>query len=703
MLPESQARILRLLARYPEEMESAWDVPRELSLPGLAESLGLVRSALHEPLKALEDAKLIHTRTAHVIDGGSRKRNVIHLTAKGRQQATTIIATVGEMTTNVEGDGGLHGRANELLSLSEALENGFAVVTGMPGIGKTALLQGLGNTRFCTLDASMDATALVGSWLASDDPPRDIDAQLALLANLGDSILVADEVQAVHERHREGIDALFARLMTPDGPKLAIGIRAPSPYEATVRLEGIPVEDGQLLLGDSVSEERALEVTEALDGHPLALHLWTPSDELPEASDAVQSFVEETVLSRLSDSERSDLDSLSCEPRPVDATHLDALDIDSLDDAALLRWPAGHVEVQHLIRNVRRVAWSNSEEIHAAAAQRWSAIESHDARWFEAHHMTMAGLDSSDFIEEHSAAIASTGSAATSVLIEDALQALPDAHGLRRMAAQIALDRGEAKHAEAHLNELPEPDHALLARLHRINGDLSAAAEADAAALSTASPAMASQMQLSRLAVMLDDRLPDEVSNLSPIEQGLSKVNIGTLDADKRRSAVVLLAVLRHRVAVLKKEAENALKIRNDLAELAGGQDPLVERLEHLADLFLAEPDGAEALAAESAMRRLVERTSDPIQRVSLGLALVQAQSRTNSPGAATTLERLQEVPLPLDLAAGRRLDAMRWYWRGKLESNSRIAYWREAALRLRSAECPHAARELMTRLHRAL
>ena len=53
MLPESQARLLRLLARYPDELVEAWDVPRELSLPGLSESLGLVRSALHEPLKSL--------------------------------------------------------------------------------------------------------------------------------------------------------------------------------------------------------------------------------------------------------------------------------------------------------------------------------------------------------------------------------------------------------------------------------------------------------------------------------------------------------------------------------------------------------------------------------------------------------------------------------------------------------------------------
>ena len=69
MLPESQARLLRLLARYPDELVEAWDVPRELSLPGLSESLGLVRSALHEPLKSLEDQGLIQTRNAHVIGG----------------------------------------------------------------------------------------------------------------------------------------------------------------------------------------------------------------------------------------------------------------------------------------------------------------------------------------------------------------------------------------------------------------------------------------------------------------------------------------------------------------------------------------------------------------------------------------------------------------------------------------------------------
>ena len=236
MLPESQARILRLLARYPDELVEAWDVPRELSLPGLSESLGLVRSALHEPLKALEEEGLVQTRTAHVIGGGSRKRNVIHLTAKGRQQASTLVTTAGH-SMEIESTDGLHGRESELKQLESALADGAAILTGMPGIGKTALLQTLPNTRFVTMDASMDAQMLCASWLEIEDAPIDLEAQLELLSD-GSDTLIADEVQDVHPRHEAGVHALLNNLIESNA-SVAIGMRAPCPFDNAITLSGI--------------------------------------------------------------------------------------------------------------------------------------------------------------------------------------------------------------------------------------------------------------------------------------------------------------------------------------------------------------------------------------------------------------------------------------------------------------------------------
>ena len=699
MLPESQARLLRLLARYPDELVEAWDVPRELSLPGLSESLGLVRSALHEPIKALEEQGLVQTRNAHVIGGGNRKRGVVHLTAKGRLQASALVTTAGH-SMEVEITDGLHGRESELTQLKSALSEGAVVLTGMPGIGKTALIKTLCQPkRYVAMDGSMDAQKLVATWLEIDDAPLHLEAQIEMLSD--SHTIAVDELQEVHPRHQEGVHALLQGLIDSKVSVL-IGVRAPSPFGNAITLSGLDAEASHKLLGESIDFETAQDVCEALDGHPLALHLWSPSDALPEASDAVQAFVEETVLSRVGETERDDLDALSAEPRPVNSTHLDDLNLNPLDDAALLRWPNGLVEVQHLVRNVRRVAWQEPEAIHLKAIERWRKIDDSDARWFEAYHMLMAGQNPSEFIVEHESSILAQ-SAAAAALLDDVLHLLPEAHEMRTMAAKLALDRAEFTVAESYISDLAEPNHMLLARLHRSQGNISAADKADTMASAVVSKAEAAQMHLSRMAALIDDRLPDEIGALDEVEKGLSKTKIGDLEDRQKRSAIVLVAILKHRIAILRGDKKSAAEVRNDLVELAGGEDPLTERLEHLESLILSEPDSPKRLEAESAMRRLVGRTSEILQRVSLGLNLIQSQARTNPHGALTTLENLQSLPLPMDHPAGRRLDALLWYWKGELEPEKRLGYWREAVHRFRRAECPRAARSLTAKLHKSL
>ena len=74
MLTPAMLRILRWLDEYPTTLESAWDVPRSISLEGIADGIGVVRSALFQPMSALEQEGLIQTRQAHVLGSGRRKR-----------------------------------------------------------------------------------------------------------------------------------------------------------------------------------------------------------------------------------------------------------------------------------------------------------------------------------------------------------------------------------------------------------------------------------------------------------------------------------------------------------------------------------------------------------------------------------------------------------------------------------------------------
>ena len=64
MVSKAQLRILTWLSKHPDNVKNSWDVSRELSLPGIAEGLGVVRSALNVPLTKLEQEDFISKRMA---------------------------------------------------------------------------------------------------------------------------------------------------------------------------------------------------------------------------------------------------------------------------------------------------------------------------------------------------------------------------------------------------------------------------------------------------------------------------------------------------------------------------------------------------------------------------------------------------------------------------------------------------------------
>ena len=149
MLSRSQERLLRHLGTFPDSLSQAWDVPRDVSLPGLSDAMGVVRSGLNQPLTALLKNEYITVRVAHVIGGGSRRRQVYHITETGRSWlANNPLEAPSPRpvpSNDASHDGlavALVGRRNELASLSELVnQHQQAVVCGLSGVGKTTLLR----------------------------------------------------------------------------------------------------------------------------------------------------------------------------------------------------------------------------------------------------------------------------------------------------------------------------------------------------------------------------------------------------------------------------------------------------------------------------------------------------------------------------------------------------------------------------------
>ena len=99
MISGAELRILSHLSKFQGNEEDKWNIPREQSLPGIAESLGVVRSALHVPLNSLEKADLVISRNARVSEQNLekelsfillRKDYLLFLIVENQNQGNTV-------------------------------------------------------------------------------------------------------------------------------------------------------------------------------------------------------------------------------------------------------------------------------------------------------------------------------------------------------------------------------------------------------------------------------------------------------------------------------------------------------------------------------------------------------------------------------------------------------------------------------------
>mgnify|MGYP001165359196 FL=1 len=582
MLPEAQARILRWLGPFADGLREAWDVPRELSLPGMAEGLGLVRSALHVPLSHLVEEGLVVVRSAHVIGGGRRRRSVHHLTKEGRQaldrlqpppeEAVKEGSWFGEQTPQ----GPAHGRSDDVGEVQGLLhEHGAVALTGLAGIGKSTVARGVaeawrseGKTvRWVTVDryaALSDlATALSGVSTFLDDR----SASEWLDQRPSTDLVVLDGCEHMHSLHASAVWS--ASVTRSKGANWLLVGRAPlqSPESIPRHVLGpLNREAAMHILGDIDDAETVLS---RLGGHPLALQLHRPGLTLPDDAEDIETFVTQAVLADLADDEAAAVNELALLPFAVsgdDLHHAEA--IADLDERALLLWwTTGGLHLHALVRHVRLDTMDEAERQALAhqAMKHWSTHSSPIAPLLVMHHRLMAGEGGLGEEASNLLAAGTDGLGRLSAVLEDALARAPadERERLLGVAADVAVRRGEVERARGYLEDMTTPDATALSAVLRLEGR---ADEADALLLDAIRDSNALRPRIALLTARIEDRLPEQQEDVDELLAHLDAMDPATLPLGERRTALLASGLLRFSVLVLGQRVQAATELLADLA-----------------------------------------------------------------------------------------------------------------------------------------
>ncbi len=717
MVSGTRLKILAHLSNFQGNFDDKWDIPREQSLPGIAEALGVVRSAVHKPLSSLEKDKLVISRNAQVSGKDSRRRKVIHITELGIDTIANINLPDKIKKYRIYGKipklTNLHGRTLEVSNISNLLSKKQNVVlNGLPGIGKSSLARNIAEVmmekgwtlRWASCDNDTDNSALAKMW--TNQSGMSSSKAIADAVDKPNNLLIIDEIQELNSRHINSANELISEISSTEATVLIV-VRAPSPFDnlitfQNIRLEGLDFVDAIKILPQDLDSDLATKITKSLGGHPLALHLWSPDTKLPEENDAVQDYVKSTVLKKLSDQGIRTLDELSIAPIPLNPGELFSLNgTNELDDSAILKWQDDKLEVHHLIRNVRRSFFSEDESknFHLEMAQKWSKRSGHRALRIEAHYRLNSGkaIDS-EWLMSNFSELISKDSSSAAIIFEEAITK-NDEVILREAASDIALERGEIDIANLHIEFLPSGlnKNLRLARLARIKGNIKLAEGLDSIVLDSLSPAEKIKNQISAVVRLHDDRLPGPMPKdlIKSLNNKIKLINLSKLPEENRNIASLSLNLIKNSIALETQDLHAAADSRN-LLETQLGYDNRRLKIIDLRSRLAIRTNGSASVESIEAARVEIEKTDNLLDKLNLVHITLEASGSTYPDWLIKVHYEISQEYIREDLAAYRRISAQKWYWKGILEPDRKLSHWREALTKFRLSECNSAANEIL-------
>ena len=711
MAKPTEQRILEWLNQFDDSLEKAWDVPRECSLPGIADAIGVVRSALHNPLKSLQERGLIIIRQAHVINGGTRKRNVHLITDKGREQCnsqkrTTIVSKIkGNPPNNIE----LIGRENELEEINSILlkENIFCI-SGIAGIGKTAILryfvekkaqEGM-NIKWYSATSISSPKTIVETWLEINKLSSNLDDLIAIMrSEVKNSLLVIDNFDQIQTRFKNDVNELIIKL-SEIGCQIIISSRPPLPKIDLKNIEifGLNKSSAKRLL-EGFDQLESNRIVEYFDGHPLGLTMANEKMSLESTQKGISNFLENEILAPLTKNNLSAILELAIQPEPIELKLLSFKEeIAYLDDLSLITFHQNKVQLHNFVRNllISQIGGAEREEMHLKFVNHLSKLSSNPPFLRLFHEINSEQKMKSDWINNNAEKICIEYPARSSALFHEMIQKNQDYGEHYWFASLSECELGNGENAKNLIEKAEKLDVLnirkndvlkLNYRIARLSGEIKKADEIRNK-ITFDNEFENIQYLIADISRNIDDRIPNQIPNKKAI-LSLKNIKLDSLNHEQRRSCLIAIAIIKHTFSLYNKNFEKAEEIRNEIEDLTSKDSEILQEMNWKNSIILGENNEFE--------------TMNILRNVGLICWRLEFENSNKSKLLTQLKSMIGNNPELENRPAGRRSIALYWTWMGILDETKRPFAWTQAIGRWSSAECYNASKKLQNELHKWL
>ena len=725
MLTQPQLRILKWLNEYPSSMEKSWDVSRDLSLPGIAEGIGVVRSALNIPLTKIEEHGFVVKRMAHVIGGGSRRRQVYHISNSGRDYLSQLLVSditpkkpkevFGNPPQKVE----IYGRKTEFSQCLDILTQKSLVITGMPGIGKSVFVRELAAhyaskkpVRWASATEFTDYLEICSTWNFMTMIPQDIES-ISLYFTTLEEVLIIDDYHLIETRHQSKIQDLVKGISKHSKMKFILISRDNLDTDfgfERLKMESLDLDSCCEMLGEDIELSKREDISEKLGRHPLALKLHDSNFETPESSIDIIDYVNKVVLKNIDAGGKKLLNHMSLEPNPVKSEYsIIESQIEKFDMQSLLKWyNYSDIELQHLVRNVTRSNLSRDEtrQIHSHLSKHWKniSVDGNLINYF--YHLSKSAPDI--FVEQISDSldqVMEINSAALAVMVEDLIEQDSKNESLRYVACKIAAKRYEAEHLKRSVeylsgNKRLEMDFILA----NLEGRLEQCEDIAEQLIANQSSFEANKLLISLATQILEDRLPNqklEGNLIRKVNSYLKRLDFSNLA--NRNVILVAVSMIKFTLALDENKLSDAVNILDSMESIQHNHDPIYLTMQSKLKIYEYDNGIIDFKSVVESVQSNCAIIDNTLMAESLKLKLIESIIESNLDEASKMFHRLTKPNSLPRSSPALRYCARWWLVKSQISKNSDKSSLKESIARYRESGCHNAAKELESKLHSML